>query len=220
MNTDSYRTPTTYQRNAAHRRQSAINIMFWGLVLFAIAAILAIAATGCATADRMYDQQVVTEPGQVIATNLVYQTNLVVTSPAVTNAATGEITAPVITQVVTPVITYDYAPPITRTNLVPKPGVEGLIGIGGSLPLPWAGPAGLALGAIYAVYANIRNKKTKVALIQGIEAGRRILQETAEGQKLDARIRAELIQHQAAAGVLNEVAKLVDSYTAPTTTSK
>jgi len=203
-------------------------------IVFLVA--VAAAFSGCGTLDKMYDQKVTAVPGGIVATNIVWTTNIVQvmqtnvsTMLAATNATTGAITPAVITEVVTPVIrqvatpqiTYDYAPATYVTNLVEKPliagGIQGVTAIASATGIPWGGLAGIVLAGLYAGYAAIRNKKLSVALTTGIEAGRLVLQTTPEGQALDRMIKSKLIEHQALAGVLNDASKLVNEYTGTTT---
>ncbi len=86
-----------------------------------------------------------------------------------------------------------------------------------TLPLPWAGVAGTAIGWLATAYTAIRRKKVNIALVTGIEAGRKILNSTAEGKFFDNAIRTKLIEHQEVAGVLNMVSKIVNDYTSFTT---
>ena len=175
-----------------------------------------IVLTGCAGFDQVaYEQKVVEQPGQITKTNISYITNVVNIASA-TNAATGEITPPKIETKVTPVVTFEYSPPILTTNLVNRPIVDSAINTVGALPIPFAGTIAIGLGWLYSAYAAWRNKKTSVALISGIEAARKVLLETEEGKNLDDAIKAKLIEHQQAAGVLEQVTSLVQRYTTPT----
>jgi hypothetical protein len=178
----------------------------WTLGFFTLLALVAF--TGCSQFDKAYDRQIVTTPGQVIGTNTVLLTNTV---PVV--AADGSISQ---TQVITPVSTLQYAPAVTVTNLVPMPNVQHGIEFAKSLPIPWAGTAGGILGLIYSAYAAIRNKKTAVALVQGVEAFRTWAQTTPEGKAVDAKLLRSLKEHQEISGVLNQVAKLVNDHTGNT----
>jgi len=120
-------------------------------------------------------------------------------TPAITNAATGDVT-----------------PAVTNTTYTPNPIAQGTATAIGALPLPWCGTAGAVLGACIAMYANYRNKKLAGALVTGIEAGRQILQTTPEGQRLDGMVKEALINHQEAAGVLNAASKMVNDLTSNT----
>jgi hypothetical protein len=122
-----------------------------------------------------------------------------VITPTVTNAVTGIVT-----------------PEITNAVYVPAPAPQAAASFISTLPLPYAAPVGIGLGWLLTAYANMRNKKLSSALVTGIEAGRKILQETPEGQALDAKIKDLLIQHQDIAGVLNKASALVNDLTANT----
>jgi hypothetical protein len=113
-------------------------------------------------------------------------------TPASTNAVTGEV---------------------TPGTMAPNPIIDSAIKGVGALPFPWAGGVALLLGWGYSAYAAVRNKKVAVAVIEGIETGRRILQTTPEGQAYDEKIRRALMEHQSIRGVLAEASKLVNSYT-------
>jgi hypothetical protein len=184
------------------------------LLLVSLTLAAAVLASGCAQLDRAYETQIVTMPAEIIRTNTVIVTNFVPVT--VTDPATGQ-TLTQTNAVLVPVVTYDYAPAVTVTNLVPRAGVQGGVEFVGALPLPFAGTAAALLGLLYSTYAAVRNRKTGVALVQGIEAARLWLQQTPEGQKVDAQLVAKLKQHQEAAGVLNSVSKLVNEYTGKTT---
>jgi hypothetical protein len=105
------------------------------------------------------------------------------------------------------------------TNYAASPLALGAATTVAALPFPFAGTAGIALGWALTAYAAFRNRKLATALVTGIEAGRQILQTTPEGQKLDAKFKDVLIQHQDAAGVLNSASKLVNQYTSDTVKS-
>jgi hypothetical protein len=130
-----------------------------------------------------------------------------VLTPATTNLTTGVVIPPVATQ-------------ISTTNWVVQPTAQAVTSIIGGLPIPWAGTIGVGLGWLLTAFANYKNKKSAVSLIQGIEAVRTTLQTTTEGQALDAKIKAILIKYQEAAGVYDAVSKLVDQYTGYTTTTE
>lgn len=122
-------------------------------------------------------------------------------TPPSTNAVTGVVT-----------------PGSTNTTLVPKPSLVADTNLVAALPLPYAAPAGIGLGWLLTAYAYARQKKLSTALVTGIEAGRKILQQTPEGQALDAKVKDALIEHQDIAGVLNQASALVNSLTANTVT--
>lgn len=160
----------------------------------------------------LYDKQVVTTPGAILATNTVYQTNVVVVSETKTNLVTGDITPPVFRQIIVPTITYDYAPAITVTNLVPRAGISSIITGAGALPLPFAGTAAALLGWAYSFYASVRNKKVAAGVVQSVQQARNWLQTTPEGTKIDEQIKAILAAHQDSAGIAAEVNKLLAQY--------
>lgn len=110
------------------------------------------------------------------------------------------------------------APSGLVTNLVAKPVVENAIQVTGAAPIPWAGLASIVLGWAYSSYRSARNKKSAVALVTGVEAVRRILQETEEGRKFDRKLLDIVKEHQVAAGVVSEIGKLVLKHTSPTVT--
>lgn len=120
-------------------------------------------------------------------------------TPPSTNAVTGVVT-----------------PGSTNVTILPNPVlVAGTNTIAG-LPIPYAGVAGVGLGWLLQAYAYIRQKKLSTALVTGIEAGRKILQQTPEGQALDSKVKDALIEHQDIAGVLNQASALVNQLTANT----
>lgn len=179
-------------------------------------ALCALLLVGCAAIDRtLYKPGSVVQvaPERVI-TNTVLMTNYVILPP-VTNEVTKIVEPPVIREIITPVITYDVRPAITRTNLEVLPAVEGTIQAVGALPVPYAGAAGMLLGWLYTGYRLVRNRRLAEALVTGVEAGRKFLKETPEGQKLDRVIRQKLEEHQLGAGVYVEASKLVNELTKP-----
>ena len=101
-------------------------------------------------------------------------------------------------------------------ELVVNPLVlEGIRSVG-TLPIPGAAIAAGLLGWLYTVAVAFRNRKIAVSLVQGIEAGRKVVLETEKGQELDEKIRQRLIEHQQFRGVLEYVAALVAKYTQET----
>jgi hypothetical protein len=165
--------------------------------------------TGCTALDKaLYETRVETTPPQIVRTNVTATTNFTAVVQADGTVTTNAI--------ILPVISYDYAPAVSVTNLAPRAPISAATQAIGALPVPGAGLGAIALGWLYTAYAAFRNKRVAQALVTGIEAGRRALQETPEGQKLDGRIKDALIEHQTVAGVLNEVGKLVNTYTGDT----
>jgi hypothetical protein len=186
---------------------------FLALTLIAFALTFA----GCAALDKAYKQEVVYSPP---STNVVtkYITNTVEVA-AVTNAD-NTVTPPKTQVIVVPTIETVITPARYTTNLVDNPAVTGTIAVAETLPIPFVGLAGGVIGLLYSVYRNIRNKKALVAVVQGIDDGRKLLQGTPELQAIDAKIRDVLIQHQEVAGVLNAVSDVVNKYTNDTVPPK
>src|SRR3954464_15499907 len=89
------------------------------VVTSAFFGLAALALTGCAQLDRLYNRQVSTIPGEAIETNTTYRTNIVVTEAASTNED-GVVTPAKMAPVITPEVVVQYAPPTYVTNLVPR----------------------------------------------------------------------------------------------------
>lgn len=180
--------------------------------------VLAVLLTGCAVLDKGYDKQAVFHDA---TTNVVtkYVTNTVVLPP-VTNIIDNTVSAPVVRTVVMPTIETVITPAYYTTNLVDKPIVTGAVAMAEALPVPYAGLAGGGLALLYSMYRNIRNKKALVAIVQGIDEGRKLLQTTPELQGVDAKIKDILIKHQEVAGVLTQVSGIVNQYTGDTVPPK
>ncbi len=201
-----------------------MNTRFKPFAILLLALCFGLLLPGCRRAeDFFYQKKVIEIPAAILATNTVYTTNVVVTA-AVTNVATGElISPPRITQTVVPTVTYEYSPVTYRTNLVPRPSIDGGLEVVGALPVPFAGTAAVVLGWAVHAYAAFRNKKRSDAvaesLITGIEAGRRAIRETPEGLKLDSVIKAKLKDSQIANGVWPAVRNLVGEYVPDSTHS-
>jgi hypothetical protein len=177
------------------------------IALFA-AAIACLLFGGCST---LYDQHIVERPGEVVGTNFVLRTNIVLLEAARTNEV-GEVIPARIAQVVQPEIVLQYAPPTYVTNLVPRATIETGIRAAGGLPVPWAGTAALLLGWAYSAFAAFRNKQIAKGLVQSVQVGREFLQATPEGQKLDAAFKEKLVRHQQFAGVAKHVQALLEAY--------
>lgn len=173
---------------------------------------VAIWCTGCKFEEKLYQRRVEQIPAAVVGSVTEWSTNEVV-YPAQTNLVTGVVAPPVTNVIILPHVRPVYAPPVTTTNLVPNPVVESVIASAGALPIPWAGTAAAVVGWLYTAYANFRNKKLSKALVEGIEAGRKILTATPEGQKVDQKVKDALMDAQMIRGVLNEASKLVNELT-------
>ena len=168
---------------------------------------------GCTAIDKAYNKEVVYTPAK---TNTVttFVTNTVVIA-AVTNA--DQTVTPEKTQVViVPTVEYTVVPATYKTNLVDNPSVTTTLAVAETLPVPYAGLVASIIALAYASYRNVRNKKALVAVVQGIDAGRKLLQNTPELRALDAKIKDVLIDHQEVAGVLQAVTKVVTEYTGDT----
>jgi hypothetical protein len=89
--------------------------------------------------------------------------------------------------------------------------VEVGIGAAGSLGglFGFGGLAGLVLGAVYHIYAQLRNRKVTAALVQGTETVLEVLRTTPQGEQLRDRAVSWLQEQQSAAGVVDSVTKLV-----------
>lgn len=162
---------------------------------------LLLLCSGCASMERaLYEPSTVIVPGQ---------TNITVTAQQTTNA-TGEVETTLATNTV-------VIPEHARPSIETKPVVTGYIEAIKAAPLPFAGTLGVILGGLYAGYAQARRSKSvAVALVKGIETGREWLQETPEGRAHDAKLLRYLKENQEYAGVLNEVAALVNEHTGNT----
>jgi hypothetical protein len=163
---------------------------------------------GCSSIDKhLYNQQVVQTKEAVTNTVLSYVTNTV---PVMVEGKT------VTNTVIQPISTTTITPALYTTNLVDNPIVTTSIEVTRDLPIPFAGLAGGLLAMLYSSYRMIRNKQTVNALVNGIEAGRQLLQTTPELKQIDDKFKDLLIHHQEIAGVLNEVSKVVNDKTGNT----
>jgi hypothetical protein len=133
------------------------------------------------------------------------ETNLVeVAVPTTTNVIDGIPTVvPGMTSVVE---TYDYVAPSEAAEAVQ--GVGGVVGSFFGVGELVSG----ALGGLFGLWGLLRSKKsnkTAAALVQVIETGRQLLQNTPQGQRLDEKWVAWMVKHQAEQRVINEVVKLM-----------
>ena len=205
----------------------------WAAVAAGALALLVACASGCASLDRAYRQEVTWTNAPVVGvfTNAVVQTNTlpVVTERTnivyVTNATTGAVTGylerePVATNMVSAVVTnwvpvfYTNVVQVPVTNLVAKPEAEAVIQAAGSVVNTFAPGIGsilaLALAGLYHGYRQVRNRKVNEALIQGVETARAVLTTTPQGQAADAQFVKWLMDHQKEAGVFSTVSGLVE----------
>ena len=205
----------------------------WVAAMAGALALLVACASGCATLDRAYKQEVTWSNSPVVGvfTNAVVLTNTVpvVTERAnvvyVTNATTGAVAGylarePVATNLVSAVVTnfvpvfYTNVVQVPVTNLVAKPEAEAVIQAAGSVVNTFAPGIGsilaLALAGLYHGYRQVRNRKVNEALVQGVETARAILTTTPQGQAADAQFVKWLMDHQKEAGVFTTVSSLVE----------
>jgi hypothetical protein len=104
---------------------------------------------------------------------------------------------------------------ILKTEFIPKPMIDNVIGGAGAIPLPYAGFASAILLGLYHGYAQLRNKRVNKALVLGGEGVLSALNTTPEGQALRAKAIQTLKDTQEKLGVRADVAKLVDELTKP-----
>ena len=94
------------------------------------------------------------------------------------------------------------------TSFIPAPGVAPLT----SLALNGL----LAIGAVWLGKKKRTADKVSASLVQGIDTFRDILDQTPQGEKIDAKLKETLRQHQQALQVQKEISKLLDRYATPT----
>jgi hypothetical protein len=85
-----------------------------------------------------------------------------------------------------------------------------------SLGVPFAASGALGVGWLLQMYVTMRQRRLAKAGVLTIEAVRKFLNETPEGQVVDQKVKDVIIRSQKEQGVLSEVAKLVDRYTPQT----
>jgi hypothetical protein len=170
---------------------------------------------GCAALDRGYGKAVVSAPATVVTavTNpVVSQVEVPVVSAGAGGVTVTNYVDAWVTNRVVVLSTNVVSVPVT--NLVALPAVDAGIRAAGSvvdLLVPGIGSlAALALGGVYHVYCQVRNKRVNEALVQGVETARAVLTTTPQGQAVDAQFVKWLMDHQKAAGVFAAVSTLVD----------
>ena len=94
------------------------------------------------------------------------------------------------------------------TALVPEPGVAPLA----SLILNGA----LAIGAVWLGKKKRTADKVTASLVQGIDTFRDVLDQTPQGEKIDASLTKTLKDHQHTLRVHKEVSRLLERYETPT----
>ena len=106
----------------------------------------------------------------------------------------------------------------------PKPSIKPLIDTATAvIPAPGAAPlaslalnGALALGAIWMGRKKQTADKVTASLVQGIDTFRDILDQTPQGEQIDARLTKTLRDHQNALQVQQEITKLLERYQTPT----
>jgi hypothetical protein len=100
---------------------------------------------------------------------------------------------------------FDFTPGDTADAIVETgTNIGNLFGFGGIV--------GTLLSAVFGVWAKLRsntNRKTAAVLAQVIEAGRKIMDKTPQGQAAEQKWVGWMSKHQTEAGVVLEVSKLL-----------
>ena len=100
---------------------------------------------------------------------------------------------------------YDFSPGQTASSIVETgTNIGNLFGVGGIV--------GTLLSAVFGVWAKLRsntNRKTAAVLAQIIEAGRKVMTTTPQGQAAEGQWVRWMSKHQTEAGVVLEVSKLL-----------
>lgn len=168
-----------------------------------------------------YRTKVVETPGKAIATNTVHTTNTVLVAGS-TNAATGEVTPPVIRETVTPRVEVIYAPAQYFTNLVPRAEISMGLGLAGeAAPFPYAATVVGLIGAGIGGYASWRNRKNQAiaeritgTLVDNFETLRQTaLTIPAYTPDMDKKVMNVVKKAQSLAGVKAEIAAVVEERT-------
>ena len=142
----------------------------------------------------------------------VEQTFFTVTTNYVPVVTTTNVIVQVENQWVTNVVTitnwvegYDFQPNTNATAVIETgTAIGNFFGVGGLV--------GTILAALFGVWARMRGNaalKTAGVLAQIIEAGRKVLATTPQGQGLESQWVAWMSKHQTETGVVLEVAKLL-----------
>lgn len=176
---------------------------------WAIGAIL-----GCRSLDRaLYNERPALQTNEAlrIVTNTPPPVVVVITNERL-QLVTNVVQLPPVVELVT------NRELVIVTNLVAKPEIETAIVATGSVPVPWAGLAGGVAGWLYTGYMAVRNRKLAVALVQGIEEGRKLILSKSENSsaELDGLVKEALVDSQLEHGVLPLARKLVASHTSDT----
>lgn len=107
-------------------------------------------------------------------------------------------------------------------ELEPKSHIEATIAAGTSLLTPYGGIAGILAAAGLSFFARIQKKKLtlaekgEIALVQGIDAFRDVLDQTPQGAVIDEKLTELLKERQQTLGIHDEVRNLVRRWETPT----
>lgn len=147
--------------------------------------------------------QVITNVVTVNQTNTVFQTNTV--TGAVTSAL--EVHPQQISLTITnPVPSYTFAPNANATALTATGGAI-------ATPFGFGGIVTAVLGGIFGLWGHARSRSatnTSETLVQVIETARNIIRSSPNGDQLSSKFDQWMMNHQTDAGVIQNVAKLVD----------
>ena len=185
---------------------AALNVVYGATFAFIVLMVIALLASGCNSAVvRMAEDQILVPTTNVVAT----PTNWV-ESVATTNAA-GEVTTTNVQFYATNIlVNVTYA---VSTNAVP---VAKTIGATVNAFVPGLGELMsvilLGLLSLWAKMKSNRNKAVQTTLVQSVETLLAIIESTPQGALMRDRLRVELNKSQVAAGIVAEVAALVDKY--------
>lgn len=128
----------------------------------------------------------------------------------ITNPATGALVtnAPTTNLVATNQAQITFTPNATAQIVqAVGGGIGNLFGVGGLVTT--------GLSGLFAWYANLRSRKssaTAATLAQAVETARQIFQATPQGERLDSAFVNWMQQHQTDAGVIQNVAQILDGY--------
>lgn len=211
--------PTKADRNAS--------FLLWAL---ALAAAMALLLTGCKSPPTKLEAKlftVETNVVQIIKTNVLTVTNFVEhteqTRP-LNFLSTNFVT---VTSLV-PVVVYEtnvVQLALTNYTFTPGPGAAAVVEAarGAGDVFGWGSFAGVLVGGLFGLWGKLRSRKailTAENLAQGIELARRLLEQTPQGQALADGFTAWLVKHQAEAGVISEVVKILNRAVIPAEASQ
>ncbi len=186
------------------------------LLLSSSLSLSAVLFAGCAATRppspverSFYDIKTNTVEVVVTKTNVINQTNVIerVVEHDVTNLFPVVTSVTNVTHATNAVASYDLTPNEKAAAVQNTAGLIGNFwGVGGIA----SGVLGLLFG-LYGQWRSSRSNKTAGALAQIIETGRALLQTTPQGKALDGQWKSWMIEHQAEAGVITEVGKLMQN---------